>query len=234
MAKRQAQTAKEEPQTPSIDAPPQAGPPHNGPSHNGPPQNGSNCSDETKRHAYREALILQIAVESAQDVAKSKLGAYRAYLKEAGKRGVSTDAIAFALQCRFEDPDLVLIEQRERLKMLDLSGFLPGIRDKLLSRMDVQEPTANEEEESQVLIAYDRGHLAGRSGHSRDENPYPPGSLGHVKFVSGWLHGQRAIADEMVPETDRVEPAIEAPQPRRAARKRSDDAMPGQIPAAVH
>lgn len=234
MAKRQAQTAKEEPQTPSIDAPPQAGP-----SHNGPPQNGSNCSDETKRHAYREALILKIAVEAAQEVAKSKLGVYRAYLKEAGKQGVSTDAIAFALQCRFEDPDLVLIEQRERLKMLDLSGFLPGIRDKLMSRLDVQEPTANEEEESQVLIAYDRGHLAGRSGHSRDENPYPPGSLGHVKFVSGWLHGQRAIADEMVPEqgerpVTEVEPAIEAPQPRRPARKRNDDAMPGQIPAAVH
>jgi hypothetical protein len=189
------------------------------------PSAPSNCSDETKRQAYREALILKIAAEGAAEAAKSKLGSYRAYLKVAGKRGVSTQAIINALAHRFEDPDLVLIEERERLRLYELSGFLPGIRDKLLSRLDVQEPTTREEEENQVLIAFDRGALAGRSGHPQTVNDYPVGSPGYVKWIEGWRAGQQAIADEMVMEqesprtVERVASPPPPPPPRGTAAK---------------
>lgn len=216
---------------------------------------GANCTDETKRQAYREALVLKIAVESAQEVAKSKLGAYRAYLKEAGKRGVSTVAITNAIALRMEDPDLVLIEEREKLKMLDLSGFLPGIMDKLVDRYSVQEPTHNEEEENHILIAYDRGVFAGRKGHEKDGGPYTPGTLGHVKWIEGYNVGQRIIADEMadvpyvnltttqpaaVPAVSR-EPIDEGDHPMSQSAKAakiaaslSDDRMPGSMPGIVH
>lgn len=228
MPRGKRQTPKED--APTIDAPPQSGP-DNGSKGSGP----NYCTDDIKRQAYKEALILDIAVKSAQATAKSKLGAYRAYLKEAGKKGVSTESITNALKKRFNDPELVLIEEREKLKMLDLCGFLPGIRERLLERMDVQEPTAKEEEENQVLIAYDRGHFAGRSGHLRDTNPYEPGTLGHVKFVDGYLSGQRAIADEMAPDVD--DPASDAwvEQPSAPARHSPlGDPMPGEMPPAVH
>jgi len=227
MPRGKKQMPKEDPPAPTIDAPPQASP------ETGPQNSGSNCSDEFKRQSYREALILKIAAESAQETARGKLGSYRSYLKEAAKKGVPSDAITFALAKRFEDPDLIVVEQRERLKMLELSGFLPGIIDKIMTRMDIIEPTAKEEEESQVLIAYDRGHLAGRSGHKRDNNPYPPGSLGYVKWADGWRGGQDAIANEMGPAEDAApEPPPPSPAPRRAQRR--DDAMPGDMPAAVH
>lgn len=226
------------PKTTTIDAPPQAsGPDESQPAKRArgrPPKQrggGANCSDETKRQAYREALVLKIGVESAHEVYKSKQGSYRAYLKAAANKGVPTDAVTNMMKRRFDDPDLVLIEERERLKMYELSGFLPGVLEKISDRYDVQEATANEEEENQVLIAYDRGHLAGRSGHTRDTNPYPPGSLGHVKFTEGWIHGQRAIADEMLPDEEQV--AASAPMAPRRSHS-NDDSMPGNMPSAVH
>lgn len=215
------------------------------------------CTDEMRRSAYREALILKIAVESAQEVAKSKLGAYRAYLKEAGKQGVSTEAITNAIAKRMDDPELVIIEEREKLKMLELSGFLPGIMEKLMDRYSVQEPTRAEEEENHVLIAYDRGVIAGRKGHERDGNPYAPGTLGHVKWLEGYNAGQRIIADEMadLPHVDlsatqpapRAEQVSEDPEPTdnvtpisqsaKAAAKAAGlrgDGMPGSMPSVVH
>lgn len=161
------------------------------------PNPSDNVTDETKRSAYREALILKIAVESAQEVASQKMGAYRAFLKKQKGLGVSKEAITYALSKRFEDPDLVLIEEREKLKMMELSGFIPGLMGKLADRYSVEEPTFNEEEEMALLAAIDRGTAAGRNGISRDNNPYEPGTQGHVRWVEGYLTGQRIIADEM-------------------------------------
>jgi hypothetical protein len=205
-------------------------------------QQGANCSDATKRKAYQEALLLKIGVESAAEVARGKLGSYRAYLKEAKKRGVDTKAITKALAVRFQDPDIVLIEIREELKMYDLAGFIPGIREKLLGRFDVQEATGAEEEENQVLIAYDKGVMSGRSGHRLDANPYPEGSLGARKWADGWRGGQRAIADEMADSvTDGMAgPTTTAPKTRRGKKADVPQAdhpqgdLPAGIPLAVH
>lgn len=161
------------------------------------PNGDHNCTDETKRSAYREALILKIAVESAQEAASQKQGAYRAFLKKQKALGVSKEAITYALARRFEDPDLVLVEEREKLKMMELSGFIPGLMGKLSERYSVEEPTFNEEEEMAMLTATDRGIAAGRSGISRDDNPYQPGSMGYVRWTDGWRAGQQIIADEM-------------------------------------
>lgn len=156
-----------------------------------------NCTDETKRSAYREALILKIAVESAQEAVNQKNGAYRAFLKKQKKLGVSPESITYVLARRFEDPDLVLISEREKLKMMELSGFIPGLLGKLSERYSVEEATFNEEEEMAIIIAIDQGTKAGRTGISRDANPYIPGSMGHVRWVEGYLTGQQIIADEM-------------------------------------
>lgn len=163
---------------------------------------GSNCSDATKRDYYREALIKRIALESAQAAVKQKNGEYRATLGAAKKAGVSTTAIIHALNMRFNDPHEVLIEEREKLKMLDLSGLLPGIREKLLGRLDVEEATRNEEDEMDQARALDLGAQAGRTGEPRENNPYPAGSEEYVKWWSGWRSGQAAIAAEMQPGPD--------------------------------
>ncbi|MDP9082455.1 MAG: hypothetical protein M3N50_01610 [Pseudomonadota bacterium] len=168
-----------------------------------------------------EALKAKIAEESAKATHHKKLGEYRNVLKRYGKMGVNTDAITYALKVRFDDPDEVLIAEREKLKMLDLSGLLPGIKDKLLSRLDVEEATTHEATTMDLAKAEDLGATAGRSGVSRDTNPYPPGTEQHVHFVNGYLTGQRAIADEMAT-------GAEAEIPAKPARGR-----PRKLPAAL-
>jgi hypothetical protein len=158
---------------------------------------GSNCTDETKREAYRTALIAKIAEEHAKAGHDKKLAEYRNILKKYAKMGVSTDAITYAIKVRMDDPDQTLIDEREKLKMLDLSGHIPGIKEKLLARLDVEEATANEADTMELAKAGDLGAVAGRAGRSRDENPFVPGSEHYVHWVEGWLSGQRAIADEM-------------------------------------
>jgi hypothetical protein len=160
---------------------------------------GSNCTDETKRDYYRRALIAKIGLESAQATAKTKNGEYRAVLKDAKKAGVDTDAITRSLALRFQDHDVLVVQIREELKMLDLSGVIPNIKQKLLARLDVEEPTRNEAHQMTVDRAYDDGAFSGREGAPRDSNPHRPGSELHDTWDRAWLLGQAAIAAEMMP-----------------------------------
>lgn len=158
---------------------------------------GENTSDSTKREAYLEALRAKIAVESAKSAMDKKTAEYRGVLKKYKKLGVNTDAVTYALAVRMEDPDEVFIRERERLRLLDLSGFLPDIKDRLTERLDVEEATSHEDNQLALAKAYDLGSKTGRSGITRDANPYLPGTQLFVEWVSGWMAGQRAIADEM-------------------------------------
>lgn len=165
------------------------------------PQIGrDNCTDETRRDFYRKALIAKIAHEAALAGAKTKNAEYRNVLKDAKKAGVDTAAITTVLADRFQDEDILVIQLREHLKMLDLAGVVPGIVDKILARLDIQEPTRNEREQITLDRAYDGGCFDGREGKPRDGNPYPAGSEQFDAHDRGWLIGQHAIAAEMAPQ----------------------------------
>lgn len=169
-----------------------------------PEQDGSNCTDETRRQFYREALIAKIGVESAAATVKAKTGEYRNVLKAAKKAakkaGVDPDAIARTLKLRFQDEEELVIQVREELKMLDLAGVIPNIKDKLLARLDVQELTASEQAQISLDRAYDAGVFDGRSGAMRHANPFTPGTDLYDTWDRGWLVGQTAIAAEMMPD----------------------------------
>jgi ribosome modulation factor len=156
-----------------------------------------NCTDATRREAYLEALKAKIGVESAKAAMDKKVGEFRNILKKYKKLGVNTEAVTYALAVRMEDPDEVFIRERERLKLLDVSGFLPGIKDRLMERLDVEEATSNEDHTLNLARAHDLGAQSGRAGITRDANPYQAGSEHFVHWLQGWLSGQRAIADEM-------------------------------------
>ena len=160
---------------------------------------GSNCTDETKRDYYRRALMAKIGLESAQAAAKTKNAEYRNVLKDAKKAGCNSTAIAETLAARFMDEDVLVLDLREKLKMLDLSGVVPGIVDKILDRLDIEEPTRNEAHQMSVDRAYDDGAFGGREGAPRDSNPHVPGSELRDTWDRGWLLGQAAIASEMMP-----------------------------------
>lgn len=159
----------------------------------------TNCTDETRREFYRKALMAKIGLEAAQAAAKTKNAEYRNVLKDAKKAGCNSTAIADALAARFMDEDTLVLELREKLKMLDLSGVVPRIVDKILGRLDIEEPTRNEQHQMTVDRAYDDGAFAGREGAPRDANTHPAGSDLYDAWDRGYLLGQAAIAAEMMP-----------------------------------
>lgn len=190
----------------------------NGETHEEPPpvieeaaageSSASNCTDETKREFYRKALIAKIALESAQAAAKQKNGEYRNILKDAKKAGIDPDAITATLAARFQDEDVLVLKLREHLKMLDLGGVVPNVVDKILSRLHIEEPTANEAHQISIDRAYDDGAFSGREGDHRENNPHVAGSDLYDAWDRGWLVGQQAIADEMTPR-----PPMAMPEP---------------------
>lgn len=193
---------------------------------------GGNCPDSVQRDFYRQALVARIGLEAAQATVRQKSGSYRSILGAAKKAGVNTAALTHALNVRFLDPDDVLRDERDKLKMLDLSGFLPGIREKLLGRgLEVEEATTNEAHETAMIIAVDRGTAAGAKGASRDANPYRAGTEYHVQWTEGWLAGQRAIADEM--EVNALEAARNEALSAATPTTEWDEADDMEIPETV-
>jgi len=160
---------------------------------------GSDCTDSTKREWWRKSLISKIALESAQKEAKSKNGEYRALLKDAKKAGVNIPALTRALAVRFDDEDALVVQLREELKMLDLSGKVRNIADKILARFDIEEPTQKEAEQIALDRAWDDGILAGQTGAVADDNTRVAGTHEYDAWERGrlWVDGQRAIAEEM-------------------------------------
>lgn len=186
----------------------------------------SNCTDETKREAYVEALKTKREEEAAKTVHASKLATHRNLLKKYAKMGVNTEMVTYALSVRDFDEDELLIIERERLKMLDLCGKLPRIKERLMQRLDVEEATSLEASELDLAKAEDIGERAGRAGITRDANPYNPGSEMHVHWVQGWLIGQRTIADAMAanapPPVDTVVPMTRGRgRPKGSGKKQS-------------
>lgn len=183
---------------------------------------GENCTDETKREAYLDCLKLKQAEENAKTKHASANGAYRAALKKWEKTGVNTDAIIYALGVRFDDEEETLIDLREKIKAVELSGHLKNAKDRLLGRLDVIEPTRSEADELDLAHAHDLGNRAGRGGFPKSDNPYQAGSESHVFWVDGWMVGQRSIADEMVPEDDAAGEPVQPPaKPTRGRPKGS-------------
>lgn len=158
---------------------------------------GENTTDELRREAYLAAKKAIMEVENAKASMDKFVAIYRNVLKGYAKQGVSTAAIAYALKVRNQDEDELFIEEREKLRMLDLAGVVPNIKEKLMDRLDVEEPTSHEDNMLALAKAEDLGARTGRSGISKDANPYMPGTQLFVQWVQGWMAGQRAIADEM-------------------------------------
>src|ERR1700744_2868424 len=178
----------------------------------------SNCTPDVKRDFYRQALIADIAMQSAKAKFDAKKGEYRSILKKASDAGVDSGAITNMLKQRFQDPDEVIREERARLEMYEISGFLPGITDILAPLHDMQQ-TDKEMQEGILLDAFDKGSLAGRLGRIHDEvNTYEPGTEAYVRFKKGYMEGQAAIAGEM--------------KPRGRGRPRKERTLEGEVEAA--
>lgn len=163
-------------------------------------QNGDNVTVEVRRQFYHDALMARIGVESAQSLVKNKKAELSAVLKKAKKAGVNSKAITRVLTARLQDENDVVEQLRDELETFDFSGVVSNIKEKLLARLVVEEPTANEEAQISQDRAYDAGAFDYRSNYERSQNKFIPGTSLHDAWDRGWLASQAVTASEMTPE----------------------------------
>jgi ribosome modulation factor len=170
----------------------------------------TNITDATRIDFLRRATRAKQELESAEREAKSLRGSYRAVLKEGKAAGVTPDEITFALQMRFMDPDEIMIMQRNRIRILALSGIMPTIQQDLFGAPEHNIALSDEEKEKIAAErAYDDGYFRGNNGDNRTTNPNFQGTETFDAWERGWIAGQAKIVHGMTPK-------IKAP---RAARK---------------
>lgn len=192
----------------------------------------SNVTRETKAKAYAEALRAKAAAEAAKHKYDSLNGAYRNVIKKWETAGVDGDALTHALKIRFDDPDETIRAERAKLEMMEISGHISSIRDSLLGNLhiDPAEPT-HEATEIELAQAEDLGMVCGRQGVSKTANPYKPATELYVKWLHGYLHGQRQIADEMEANGQAMEEGTKkrGPKPRLPHGLRIDTAKDVEV-----
>lgn len=161
-----------------------------------PSLSASNVSDATRLDYFRKALKAKQQLEQAQGEVKAANGVYRAVLKDAKKAGVTPDELTFALAARHIDSDELLLQERNRIRMLAISGVMPTIQDDLFETMKI-EVSAEDQEAVTAELAYDDGVKSGANGKTRSFNPHFQGSDKYDAWDRGWIAGQKTIADGM-------------------------------------
>lgn len=127
-------------------------------------------------------------------------GAYRAAMKAAKKAGIDTAMLTRARQIATSDD-----VQHELHGLYTLIRYLKYLRVPIGQQLEmelgsdmpkVDGPSA-EALKQDLWEAEDTGFRAGRNGGNRDDNPFPQGSEPHVKWDTGYLAGQKSIAQDM-------------------------------------
>jgi hypothetical protein len=147
----------------------------------------ANVTDATKRDFYKQALGAKREIEKIAAEMRSANGKYRSILKAAEAAGVSADAITYTLKNRHLDREDLASVERDRVRMMALSGVWPKIQTELfaVSTAPVDNPA-----ETTIEVAYDHGHQCGVKGEARTINPHPAGTEHWDAWERGWLLGQ--------------------------------------------
>jgi ribosome modulation factor len=195
-------------------------------SHDNVPQfTGSNVPDDVKKDFYKKALRAKQEAEKAAEIYKAANADYRLVLKAAKKAGVSSEAIAYALAARLIDKDELIALEREKARMLALSGVWPSIQEDFFDRLT---PGVDLTNETTIEVSYDNGHTCGIKGENRSLNPHHTGTEKWDAWDRGWLQGQGT----------NVEKLSKAPRPKKqtkheaaAALAAAEAAPPGEVSA---
>jgi hypothetical protein len=182
---------------------------------------GGNVNDETRIEALAECTASAAQISDLADQLKSARGFHSSNIKKWKQRGVNTEALRKAIRDRLRDPDEVLLETHEYVRLRSLQNMPTFQQD--LSQLwgDLQIDDAKAEE-IQRQRWHDDGAFAGRNGIARPDNPHGAGSEAYQCWDQGWLHDQERIAKAMgkgeAPvNTARGRKAAAAPQKKAAA-----------------
>lgn len=177
----------------------------------------NNMTDELRREFYTKALHAQQEIDRLAELMKSAKSSISAVYKDAEKSGVSKKAIQDVLRMRNVDLDILRVQERERARMLAVSGVWPSIQEDFFDRLT---PPADLTQEVTLEVAYDNGHTCGVKGENRDINPHAPGTERWEAWDRGWLIGQAKNAPNQAPANDTSVPETKAERDKRVKREK--------------
>lgn len=114
-------------------------------------------------------------------------GKISAAKKVAKKDGCDVDAIVAAIKLKRRDPDEVIAEHRNMVRVLKLLDSPLGTQFDFFKDVDVKD----------TVDARTAGKAAGKNGENADNNPHPQGTEQHAQWREGWGEGQAALAEKM-------------------------------------
>jgi hypothetical protein len=187
-----------------------------------PASSGSNVSDDTLKEFLDKARKMRRLHEKAakeaepyKEAEKAALGEYRSFLKVAKKAGVSVEALTAVLAMEKQDRDVTIAEERQKIRLMALSGEFPSIQTDLFDGLDLAPPEGEEADKIAAERAYDEGVFAGSEGKlTRDGNKHVPGSEAYDAWDRGWLAGQKTLAEQLRPKGKKKH----AKEPKPAAK----------------
>lgn len=139
--------------------------------------------------------------KDAKKAYDSKNGFYRQLFKDAGKEGVSAQALSWYMANRERDPAEIDRETKERNRVarvmaLPIGTQLGLLEDGATVAGAVDQAKIAEAEGASDLSAHDQGRQAAMQGKGIGTNPFPEGSDEFEEFEQGWGVGLRENAKE--------------------------------------
>lgn len=139
-----------------------------------------NVQDETIKAAMAECSLSAIKLEEAQ-------GIHRATLKRWQGSGVDTKQLMRVRKDRAQDPDVLALEEKTRIRYRALFGIMPTTQTEIVYR--------DEDPEVVAQAAGELGYASGKRGDDVNTAcPYPAGTLPFVAWHERFDQGRRAAA----------------------------------------
>ncbi len=166
----------------------------------------SNLTPDLIAEHWAGCRQLLAAVEEAQGEVKKLTGRYRNALKSAKKAGIPSEDLAWALQARFQDPDELAMEFRNRLLISRTVGIIPAeLQETVIGlSFDAAETGLFDDKvihATTIARAEDEGLAAGLNGHARGDNPYDPMDVSKSELRAAWdrrwVQGERRLQSSM-------------------------------------
>jgi hypothetical protein len=176
-------------------------------------------SDKTIVSIARKIIKQDNEIEEVRDSLKSLVGARRAMVKDAKKKGINTAALLQVIRELKLDPAEVAREWEEHQRITRLLNVPLGTQFDLW--MAEREPDAEPSEEAQAQAKFNAeqdGYLAGKEGHKIDANPHHQSTASALfsAWRKGWNRGQAHLAKGLTPAKQKV---TKAPTEVRQRRK---------------
>lgn len=187
----------------------------------GEPSGNAGHNSEARAKIIRTAVGEMIRLKGEKASIQEMITEVRGQVKSLGIKAAEFNLALRYYELEVEDRNPALDHLRELFNALDMGGQL-----NFLDAVESKAPVEGAADGGGAGLTAAFGEEAGAAGKPSSDNPHPAGSASHGIWNSGWLRGQRKLANKMGPDGD-------APAPAASERRPQSRSKGEQTPALV-